>query len=69
MNDEIEIHVSRVEGVKCPRCWRITGAGRFNFDGLCDRCQDVILLDFPDHESVPGILAAKAEQRKQFGIY
>jgi len=29
---------------------------------LCDKCQQIILEDFPDHPSVPHIRAALAEQ-------
>jgi hypothetical protein len=54
-------------GVKCPRCYRLTGEGRFNFDGLCDRCCGVILKQFPAHWSVDGIKRAYAEQRKKWG--
>lgn len=68
MNEILHIEVAHAEGVKCPRCWKHTGEGRFNFDGLCDVCCDVILKDFPDHESVPHILASKADQRKRWGI-
>ena len=52
---------------KCPRCWRYTGEGRFNFDGLCDRCCAVILADYPEHPSVLHIQAAYARQREDQG--
>ena len=45
---------------KCPRCYchhSIHG----NFDNLCDQCQKTILQHFPDHESVPRIIAALAK--------
>lgn len=50
-------------GIKCPRCYRRTGEGHFNFDGLCDRCCRAILSDFPDHWSVAGIKEAFAKQK------
>ena len=64
----MKIVVTKAEGVKCPRCWKMTGEGRFNFEGLCDPCQTVILADHPTHESVTHILAAKAEQRRRFCV-
>lgn len=51
--------------VKCPRCWQyhmVVG----NFDNLCDRCQNVILTDYPEHESVAGIRAGIAAQLEKF---
>lgn len=63
-----QIDVAKAEGVKCPRCWKWTGEGRFNFDGLCDECCEVILADFPYHESVPFILASREEQRALFTV-
>ncbi|MBW8894846.1 MAG: isoleucine--tRNA ligase, partial [Acidobacteria bacterium] len=47
MNGEgsgVEIAVTRAEGSKCPRCWRIvpsvsTASGT---EGLCDRCVDAL---------------------------
>lgn len=52
---------------KCPRCWHYTGASRFNYDNLCDKCCDAIVNDYPDHEAVPGIKEAYRKQREQFG--
>jgi len=66
--DDIEVKIAEHEGPKCPRCYKHSHEGRFNFDGLCDRCQDTILTFFPTHESVPFIEAALAEQRKRWGI-
>lgn len=66
--DDVTFTVSRAPGVKCPRCWHVTGEGRFNFDGLCDRCCDVLIHDYPTHESVPLIVASRAEQRAQWGV-
>lgn len=53
----IEVEVLRAEDtgrIRCPRCWHWTFSA--NFDGLCNPCVAVILKDFPEHESVPGIL-------------
>lgn len=38
---------------KCPRCKIFTKEGLSNFDGLCNKCVDVLLNEYPDHESVP----------------
>jgi hypothetical protein len=54
--------------VKCPRCWHYTHVGLFNFDGLCDRCCGVILDNYPDHWSVPGIRAKQKEQEERWNI-
>jgi hypothetical protein len=62
----IQVQVEHAEGVKCPRCWKWTGAGRFNFDGLCDACCGVLLEDYPEHEAVPGIHAAQQRQREKW---
>jgi isoleucyl-tRNA synthetase len=40
----VEVVVSRAEGSKCPRCWRVvtsvsTASG---IEGLCDRCVDAL---------------------------
>jgi hypothetical protein len=64
----MNIIVTKAEGVKCQRCWKVTGEGRFNFDGLCDPCCHVLLEDYADHESVPFIQAAYAEQRRSFCV-
>lgn len=46
--------------VRCPRCYG-NHSVRGNFDNLCDKCQRVLLSDFPDHESVPFIREALAK--------
>jgi hypothetical protein len=66
--------------VKCPRCWHWHGAPD-NFghlpeeikadpekakEALCDSCQRLILTEFPQHPSVPHIMAALAAQRRKF---
>ena len=56
----------RGQAVKCPRCWQWTIVGRWNFDGLCDRCCHVIRKDYPQHESVPFIRAAYRLQEEYF---
>lgn len=48
---------------ECPRC-KGQHSIRGNFDNLCDRCQQIILEHFPDHESVPHIRAALAKWHK-----
>jgi hypothetical protein len=48
---------------KCPRCYRYEQASTLNFDGLCDRCCNVILKHHPDHDSAAAIKAAYAKQR------
>lgn len=46
---------------KCPRCRHYTHEGLHNYDGLCDRCCNVIVNTWPDHESVPHIKQRWAE--------
>lgn len=60
------ITVEDAVGVKCPRCWKVHRV-EVNFDHLCDRCCEVILEDYPEHESVPGIRAAHAKQLEIWG--
>jgi predicted amidophosphoribosyltransferase len=50
---------------KCPRCWKWHDIIE-NYDDLCDRCQRAILSSYPNHESVPGIMAALEAQRKKY---
>ena len=42
--DTLTIDVTRAEGHKCPRCWRIvdTVSSSNDTDGLCDRCVDAV---------------------------
>ena len=41
--DELSIEVSRAEGTKCPRCWRMVPALVAVSDGeICDRCTDAV---------------------------
>lgn len=56
------------EARKCPRCWKYHFV-KFNFDGLCDLCQSILLNDFPDHESIPHIKEALHNQRMRFGVW
>lgn len=51
-------------GNKCPRCWNYHHID--NYDHLCDKCQDVILNDYPDHESIPHIKANIQDQLKKY---
>lgn len=66
--------------VKCPRCLHWHGVTE-NFghtpediaadpelarEKLCDDCQALILEHFPNHPSVPHILAAQEAQRVQY---
>jgi hypothetical protein len=64
----VRVIVAKAEGIKCPRCWFYTGEGRFNYDGLCDKCVDALLHDYPEHGIIPFILQAKAKQREQWEI-
>lgn len=56
MND-VKIAVSSLKGnpeyCQCPRCKRYTKSGIHNFDGLCERCCDVLIHSWPDFEAVP----------------
>lgn len=52
--------------VKCPRCWHYTHEGLHNYDNLCDRCCVTLITAFPDHESVPHIIANRAEQQAKW---
>ena len=40
----VEVVVSRAEGSKCPRCWRVVTAvsAASGMEGLCDRCIDAL---------------------------
>lgn len=58
----IDISVTKTTDPKCPRCYRHTPEGRFNYDSLCDRCCDVLISHFPDHWSVPNIKDVRAKQ-------
>jgi hypothetical protein len=68
---------SMIDGnhVMCPRCWHWHGVAE-NFghtpeeiaadkslekEKLCDRCQRIILTDYPSHPSVPHIKSALAK--------
>ena len=63
--DGFKITAKRVAGhvPKCPRCYRYEQAATLNFEGLCDRCCDIVVKEFPDHWSVPRIKAALAKQK------
>ena len=43
-DDTLAIDVTRAEGHKCARCWRMVGeiSARAEFEGLCGRCLDAI---------------------------
>jgi hypothetical protein len=51
--------------VKCPRCWHYHTV-LLNHDNLCDRCCHAILEGWPEHESVPFIIANRAAQQRHF---
>ena len=67
--------------VKCPRCWHWHGMTE-NFghepgavlpdnrdpekEKLCDRCQKIILTDYPTHPSVPHIKSAMTAQQANY---
>jgi hypothetical protein len=53
--------------VKCPRCWQYHTVAE-NYDNLCDRCQNVILKHFPEHESADGIRASIAAQIEKYTV-
>jgi isoleucyl-tRNA synthetase len=40
----VEVIVSRAEGSKCPRCWRVvlSVSAASGMEGLCDRCVDAL---------------------------
>lgn len=66
MNPVIKVEsMNDGRNVKCPRCWHWHGVVE-NFDGLCDKCQQTILTDFPDHESVPFVKSAIMKQRQKY---
>jgi isoleucyl-tRNA synthetase len=41
---DLEVTVTRAEGSKCPRCWRIVPSisSASGMEGLCDRCVDAL---------------------------
>ena len=55
----LAVSAAKADGVKCPRCWHIHGA-TLNHDHLCNRCIRAVVEAFPNHESVPHILANPA---------
>lgn len=57
--------IEEPEGVKCPRCWKWHYV-RYNFDNLCDRCQEAIIVAHPNHESVWFINAFMDKQSKMW---
>lgn len=71
MTEEITIDVKSLVGnpdyVRCPRCWTYHTV-MLNHDGLCDRCQNAILTDMPDHESVPFIKTCLEAQARYFRV-
>lgn len=66
--------------VKCPRCWHHHGCienfghlpdeieanPRLGMEKLCDRCQSVILEEYPNHPSAVHIRAALELQRGKY---
>jgi len=66
--------------VKCPRCWHwhgvienfghlpeeIAADQKLAKEVLCDRCQQIILTNFPNHPSVPHIRAALKAQHTKY---
>lgn len=62
---ELECVVERAEGLKCPRCQRICGI-EANFDHLCDRCCEVMIADYPDHEATPLIIESLRLQKERW---
>jgi hypothetical protein len=51
--------------IKCPRCWHYTHEGLHNHDGLCDRCCNVLIESWPDHESIPHIKQRRAKPKEK----
>jgi hypothetical protein len=39
---DLQIHVEKADGVKCPRCWKYQGIPS-NYQGICDPCVKAIL--------------------------
>ena len=64
IQDRFAISVTKTKGAKCPRCYRYTREGHFNFAYLCDRCAQVVVTHFPDHPACPDIRAAYRAFRK-----
>ncbi len=52
--------------VKCPRCWHYTHEGLHNHDGLCDRCCNVMIDAYPEHEATAKIKANFEAQIKKW---
>ena len=67
---DIEIHplTGDPRYIKCPRCWRYH-ACRMNYDGLCDRCCQVLVAHHPDHPAVPLIRASFRAQRDRWAAH
>lgn len=67
MHVEVESLNGNPSYCKCPRCFKFHRILE-NFEGLCDRCVEVILEWFPAHESVPSIKVALQKQRKKYEV-
>lgn len=47
---------------KCPRCWHYTHEGLHNYDGLCDRCCNVLLDVWPNHKATQEIKLRRSNE-------
>lgn len=52
---------------KCPRCWKYHSCSG-NYMVLCDGCCRALMEGWPDHECIPYIRQAYAEQYRKFKL-
>lgn len=62
---DVQAEVTHADGHKCPRC-QLWHQVTENFDGLCDRCCDVMITDWPQHEFTVEIIKSRQEQRIKY---
>lgn len=63
---KMDVAVERTTGVKCPRCYRYTNEGHFNFESLCDRCCTILLKGFPEWSDNDEVIAGIKKFARKF---
>lgn len=60
-----EVNVKVTTGVKCPRCWCYHYL-KDTFDNLCDRCTNIMINDYPDHQLTTTIKELRSAEKKKY---